>query len=294
MITAQTRLYAVLGDPIGHSLSPVMQNAWFEEADLNAVYLALQTPLSTAAAAMRALPALGVAGVNVTVPLKEIAARIADRHDQRVAALGAANVLRLEPDGALSAFNTDADGFVAALDEAHPGWGARTRSALVLGAGGAARAIGYGLAQAGVASVVFCNRTRANAEEAAARIRGGGVTPWERMADAFAAADLIVNATTLGLSGKDSPKWPIEAASRGAIVADAVYKPLRTPLLIAAEARGLATMDGLGMLIHQGALAFQLWTGQRPHIAAARPRLLAALGEDRYGVPEQGRLWEEP
>jgi shikimate dehydrogenase len=272
MISGKTKVLAVLGAPVTHSLSPLMHNAWLAAAGIDAVYVAL--PFSEAGFA--ALPSVGLFGANITVPFKESAAAIAVRRDKIATRLGAANVLRFDADGP-SAFNTDAPGFVASLDEGAPGWRARVRTALVLGAGGAARAIAWGLADAGAARIVIANRTPARAEATAAAVPGAETWDWNDLAGAFAQADLIVNATSLGLAGAASPDWPIHAAPAHAIVADAVYKPLETPLIAAARARGLATVDGLGMLIHQGARAFEIWFGVRPDVRGARLLLERAL-----------------
>jgi shikimate dehydrogenase len=271
-ITGTTRVFAVLGSPVSHSLSPAMHNGWLETAGIDAAYVALDVREE----AFAALPSLGFAGVNVTVPFKEKATAIATKRDEAVALLGAANVLTFAG-GEIEAFNTDAPGFVASLDEDAPGWRSSVRTALVLGAGGAARAIAFGLSQASAPRIVIANRAYARAEAAARLIPGTVASRWEDLADAFAGADLIVNATSAGLSGLPSPDWPMHAAPRSAIVADAVYKPLETPLLRAARAHGLASVDGLGMLIHQGAAAFRIWFGVQPDAHVARRRLEAIL-----------------
>lgn len=272
MITGKTRVYAVIGDPVAHSLSPPMHNAWMAQAGLDAVYVALQSSSPDFAA----LAASGLAGVNVTVPHKERAAASAERVDPMAHRLRAANVLRFGPDGA-EAFNTDAPGFIASLAEAYPTWRDEVRTALVLGAGGAARAIAFGLADAGVARIRIANRTPARAASACEGLANAETRDWAALDAAFAEADLIVNATTLGLAGAPSPDWPVAATQAHAIVADAVYRPLETPLLAASRKHGLRTVDGLGMLIHQGALAFEIWFGQRPDVQAARRQLQAVL-----------------
>lgn len=269
VITGRTKVLAVLGNPIAHSLSPPMHNAWLAAAGIDAAYVALPIEGDV----FGALPALGLFGANVTVPHKERAAAIATRKDDAVTRLGAANVLHFAPGGDVAAFNTDAPGFVASLDQDAPGWRSRVNTALVIGAGGAARAIAWGLAAAGVPRILVSNRTEARAHEVCAICPGSAPWPWANLGDAFAQADLIVNATSLGLAGGPSPEWPIAAAPAHALVADAVYKPLETPLLAGAKARGLATVDGLGMLIHQGALAFEIWFGVRPDTQAARALL---------------------
>lgn len=276
-LSGRTRLLALFGDPVSHSLSPALQNGWIAEAGLDAIYVALL--VSDAPRFFPALRASAWAGANVTVPHKPAAAAAADTLDAAARALGAANVLRWEPDGTLAGFNTDAPGLVAALDGEAPGWRAGTRTALVLGAGGAGRAMVWGLAQAGVERILVCNRTLGAAEAAAALSPAAQPLAWDALEAGFAGADLIVNATSLGMQGAPSPAWPIEAAPAHALVLDAVYAPLETPLLRAARARGLHALDGLGLLIHQGAQSFQLWFGRDPDIAGARARLLAALGE---------------
>ena len=259
--------YAVIGDPVSHSLSPLMHSGWIADHGLNATYEALLLRSDEPIKTIRELA--GFAGANVTVPHKEAAARAATDF------LGAvANTLRWERDGRISAFNTDGDGFLDALTEAAPDWRARVKHILILGAGGGARGIAEALRGAG--EIVIANRTLARADELA-RVVDGHAVEWSALGDGFAAADLIINATTLGLSGSPSPDWPMARAKQTAIVSDIVYRPLETPLLAAARARGLATMDGLGMLIHQGARAFELWFGVKPDPAKARARLIEAL-----------------
>jgi shikimate dehydrogenase len=270
-ITGATRVLAVIGDPVGHSLSPLMHNGWIEDHELDAVYVALPLKSDQPAAAIRALGSFGLVGANVTIPHKEAAARAADRSEAP-----AANVLRWEPDGTLSAFNTDGLGFLDALGEAAPDWRARVSSVLVLGAGGAAVAIGQTLAHC-VAEVRFANRTAHRAAAAAGCIGNGGVASWDDLPAAFAAADLVVQATPLGMEGQPSRDWPLSHCRAGAIAADIVYRPLETGFLRAARASGLVTLDGLGMLIHQGARAFDLWFGVKPDVSKARARLAAAL-----------------
>lgn len=270
-ITGATRVFAVVGDPVSHSLSPLMHNGWIEDHGLDAVYVALRLKSDDPAAAIRALGEFGVAGLNVTTPHKEAAAVAAERGEGE-----AANVLRWERDGSVSAFNTDGPGFLDALDEAAPGWNTRVRSVLLLGAGGAARAIGQALSPS--ADVVrFANRTRARAEGAARALNNGHAANWDELEREFGEADLIVQTTTLGMQGQPSRDWPVSRCRVGAIVADIVYRPLETDFLRAGRARGLTAVDGLGMLIHQGARAFELWFGVKPDAAKARARLMAAL-----------------
>lgn len=270
-ITAATKVYAVIGDPVSQSLSPVMQNGWIADHKLDAVYVALSLKSDGAFGAIRALRGVGFAGLNVTVPHKEAAAAAADRNEG-----GVANVLRWEDDGSLSAFNTDGPGFVDALNEATPDWRARVQRVLIVGAGGAAQAIGAALSPF-AATIHFTNRTAARADAAASAIGNGRTLRWDDLERGFGAADLIVQATTLGMTGQPPPAWPVSNCRPTAIVADIVYRPLETDLLVAARARALVGVDGLGMLIHQGARAFELWFGIKPDTTKARERLTAVL-----------------
>lgn len=270
-VSPATRVLAIVGDPVSQSLSPLMQNGWIADHGLDAVYVALPLRSKDAVGAIRALKHFGFTGINVTVPHKDAAAKAADRSEGAVA-----NTLRWEKDGSLSAFNTDGPGFIDALNEAAPGWRARVRRVLILGAGGAAVGIGEVLSPH-VDTVHFANRTAARAENAAARMRNGRTLRWDDLERGFGAADLIVQATTLGMQDQTAPEWPISYCRPTAIVADIVYRPLETDLLRGAHARGLVSMDGLGMLIHQGARAFELWFGIKPDTVKARQRLIAAL-----------------
>jgi shikimate dehydrogenase len=216
---------------------------------------------------------LGLKGANVTVPHKEAAAAAADRCEGAVA-----NVLRWEPDGSVSAFNTDGTGLIDTLDAAAPDWRDRVQHVLIVGAGGGARGVADALAPH-VAAISVINRTPERAAALAAAVDKVAARGWSEMSSAFAQADLIINATTLGMNGNESPDWPVASCKASAIVVDIVYRPLDTPLLKAARGRGLATADGLSMLIHQGVRSFNIWFGISPDADAARTRLEAALGE---------------
>lgn len=268
-VTAATKTYAVIGDPVEHSLSPVMQNGWIADHGIDAVYVALPLRSDDAVDAIRALT--GFAGLNVTVPHKEAAAKAATRSDVAVA-----NVLRREDDGTFSAFNTDGAGFLDSLSEGAPDWRAKVRRVLILGAGGAALGVGQALSPY-VDTIHFANRTAERGEQTAAAIPNGRATRWDDLERAFGHADLIVQTTTLGMADQPEMDWPVSLCRPNAIIADIVYRPLETPLLAAARARGLTAIDGLGMLIHQGARSFEIWFGIKPDVAKARQRLLAAL-----------------
>jgi shikimate dehydrogenase len=235
------------------------------------------------AAAFAALRAVGFYGANVTAPHKQAACLIADRLDPVASALTAVNTLRWEDDGTISGFNTDAGGVIAALDESHAGWRSMTGTAVILGAGGAARGAAWGLAQAGVRRVLIANRTRKAADEMVSLSPRCQAFDWADLGDLFESADLIVHCTSLGMTkaGDDTPAkgWPMERAPAHCVLMDAVYAPLETPFLRQGRERGLVAVDGLGMLIHQGALAFDIWFGVQPDTRLARTRLMQALAE---------------
>lgn len=270
-ISPVTKVFAVIGDPVSHSLSPLMQNAWIADHSLDAVYVALPLVSQDPVAAIRALKDAGFAGLNITVPHKGAAAEAADRSESSVA-----NVLRREEDGSFSGFNTDGPGFLDALAEAAPDWRTRVNRVLIVGAGGAAQGVAQALSPF-ADTIHFANRTAERGEAAAASVPNGRTLRWDDLERGFGAADLIVQTTTLGMNGQPAHEWPIALCRPTAIVADIVYRPLETELLRLARARSLTTMDGLGMLIHQGARAFELWFGIRPDAAKARERLTVVL-----------------
>ena len=270
-VTAATRVFALVGNPVAHSLSPVIHNGWLADHGLDAVYVALRLTDGEPEKTLARLGALGLAGANITVPFKEAAARVAGG-----CGLRAANVLTFDEGGAVSAHNTDGLGFLHALGEAAPDWRRRVRRALIVGAGGAGQGIAEALAPH-VEGLYILNRTFARAEHAVGVLANARALRWEDMERGFGGADLVVQATTLGMAQAPEPDWPVSLLRPSAIVADVVYRPLETALLAAAKARGLVAADGLGMLIHQAALAFELWFGIRPDVIAARRRALAAL-----------------
>jgi shikimate dehydrogenase len=262
---------AVIGDPVDHSLSPAIHNAAFRALDLDWIYVAFPVAAGSGADAVAAMRALDIRGLSVTMPHKADVAAALDRVSTTAERLGAVNTV-LWRSGALVGDNTDGDGFVDALrlDE---GFEPEGRRCLVVGAGGAARAVILALGNAGAAEVVVVNRSRDRAELAAA------LTPAGRVGVAADAgeADLVVNATPLGMGG--DTRLPIEPAHLGSgqLVVDLVYRPAITPLLDAARASGAAAASGLGMLIHQAAHAFRLWTGEDPPLEAMSAATLTAL-----------------
>ena len=272
-----TRRVCVVGWPLAHSRSPVIHRFWLNELGINGDYIALPVEPPKAAAFFAKFADSGFVGANVTIPHKQVAFAACAVLDPVARATGAVNTLWLE--GAkLRGANTDADGFLANLDDRAPGWDDAAGRALVLGAGGGARAIVWGLLRRGL-SVTIANRTRTHAEAVAAQTAGGiDVRDWTEVPALLAETDLLVNTTSLGLRGQPPLDIDLAPMPSGSLVADIVYVPLKTPLLTQAEARGLTAVDGLGMLLHQAAPGFELWFGQRPKVSAAlRAAVIADL-----------------
>ena len=265
----------VVGHPIAHSRSPLIHGHWLESLGIAGSYECIDVHPDGIAAFLRGVPQSGFCGGNVTIPHKEAAHRLADRLDEAATAIGAANTLWLE-DGRLVAGNTDAYGFSANLDNHAPQWRA-ARAALVLGAGGAARAIVFALKEAGFTDIRIVNRTVSRARELADRF-GPGISAhgWEEADELAAGAGLLVNTSSLGMAGKEALPLDVARLPDHAVVTDIVYAPLETPLLAAARARGLHGVDGLGMLLHQAAPGFERWFGARPQVTPALRALVVA------------------
>ncbi len=262
MIDADTQVVGVLGYPVRHSLSPAMHNAAFRHLRLNWVYLAFEVPPESLADALRGMRALGLRGLNLTIPHKESAIALVDALTPSAQAIGAVNTLFWDS-GRLVGDNTDAEGFLRALRAA--GCEPEGLHALVLGAGGSARAIVHALQSVGC-RITLANRTLERAHALAQAFGLSEVLPLQRDAllKIVPTVQLIVNCTALGMEpdADTMPPVPIEALPADAWVCDLVYRPLHTRLLNSARRRGLRTIDGLGMLVHQGALAFERWTAQ--------------------------------
>ncbi len=255
----------VIGWPVTHSRSPLIHNYWIRLLSLNAEYRREAVPADGFADFVAHLADRGYVGASVTVPHKEAALRLS-KPDTLAEAVGAANTLWLEG-GVLRSTNTDVEGFMTNLDATVPGWDAQLENAVVLGAGGAARSIVFGLAERGIRHIHVVNRSFDRAMALRNRF-GERVSParWEATGRLLARADLLVNTTTLGMVGQPPLEIDLAPLSAGAVVADIVYAPLVTPLLAAAKARGLRTVDGLGMLLHQAVGAFARWFGVRPQV----------------------------
>jgi shikimate dehydrogenase len=257
----------IIGWPAGHSRSPLIHGFWLEQHGIAGAYRREAVPPDAFAEFAGNLSAHGYVGANVTIPHKETALAVS-APDATATAIGAANTLWLDR-GRLHSTNTDAAGFIANLDAAAPNWDRGLATAMVLGAGGAARAVIYGLIGRGVARIYVANRTPARAQALAERL-GGPVRAirWEEVRGLLAGTQLLVNTTSLGMAGQPPLDLGIDRLPPSAVVADIVYVPLVTPLLAAARARGLRTADGLGMLLHQAVGGFERWSGVRPQVTA--------------------------
>lgn len=271
-----SRRVGIVGHPVGHSLSPVFQAAAFRHSGIDATYDAWDTPPEALSGRVRSLRAPDVLGANVTIPHKEAVLTLLDTLDPGAAAIGAVNTI-VNVAGRLSGANTDGPGFIAALRE-EAGFDPAGKRVLLVGAGGAARAIAWALAGSGVEALAIANRTADRAAALVAHI--GGPAALAPLAGPGGGYDCIVNSTSVGMRGGPDPAGmaaPLAAAGPGCLVVDIVYTPSATPLLLEATRLGFPTLGGLPMLIHQGALAFERWTGVPAPVgvmfAAAREEL---------------------
>ncbi|MCA6238699.1 MAG: shikimate dehydrogenase [Phenylobacterium sp.] len=279
-LTAATRLAGVVGRPVHHSLSPVLHNTWLAAAGLDGAYVAFSLAPERFSAFVEGFRGGSLAGVNVTLPFKTDALAAADRVSPRARTAGAANVLVFEADGSVTADNTDGEGLLYAFARQAPGFRPESGPLVLFGAGGAARGAAAAFLEAGCPEVRLLNRTRSRAE-AVAEALGGRVRVLDLIdAAALDGAAALINASSAGL-GPDAPPPPdFSAAPAGAVAMDMTYKPLRTPFLEAAAARGLATVDGLDMLIGQARPAFEAFFGRPPPAEPdVRGRVLSILGE---------------
>ena len=282
-MTTTNRAACVIGWPVEHSRSPLIHNYWLKQYGIAGEYRRELVPREEFASFVKSLAARGYVGANVTVPHKE-AALAFTQPDERARAVGAVNTLWLDDD-VLRATNTDVEGFLDNLDACAHGWDRDLSKAVVLGAGGAARAVIYGLMARGVERIVIVNRTL-NRAETLRRQFGFRVdaVDWDQSNAAFADATLLVNTTTLGMQGQPALTVNVARLPSEAVVADLVYAPVRTALLAAATARHLRTADGLGMLLHQAVRGFALWFGKTPTVT---PELRALVEADLGASPRK-------
>lgn len=270
-------LAGVMGWPIMHSRSPMIHNYWFARHQLAGAYVPLAIRPEGLEQALRALPALGFAGCNVTIPHKQEAMRIVDEVHESARAIGAISCVTVRPDGSLLGSNNDAFGFIRNLRRQQPHWRADAGPAVVIGAGGGSRAVCYGLLQEGVPEIRLVNRSAQRAR-AVAQALGGAVQAfdWEQRGELLRGAALVVNTTSQGMVGQPPLELSLERLPRQSLVSDVVYVPLETPLLAAARERGNPTVNGLGMLLNQARPAFNAWFGVMPEITPALRRVVEA------------------
>jgi shikimate dehydrogenase len=265
----------LIGWPAAHSRSPLIHHYWLRTLGIEGGYVIEAVPPDEFADFVLRLSGRGFVGANVTIPHKERALALS-KPDERARAVGAANTLWFK-EGELCSTNTDVEGFINNLDACAPGWD-KAEEALVLGAGGASRAVLFGLIERGIKRVHLVNRTLERARALADQF-GPKVVPvaWEQVRDLLPRAGLLVNTTSLGMKGQPALELDAGLLSQNAVIADLVYVPLQTPLLAAAQGRGLKTADGLGMLLHQAVRGFELWFGRRPEVT---PELRALVEAD--------------
>jgi shikimate dehydrogenase len=286
MIETNAPRAGVVGWPVAHSRSPTIHRYWLEEFGLKGSYERFAVRPAEFREFATRIGRDGLVGANITAPHKETAYALCDRRTPVADALGAVNTYWRE-DGQLWGDNTDVAGFLANMDESAPGWASQAKLAVVIGAGGAARAILYALISRRFERIVVVNRTQARAEALAAQFGSSTkAATWAALPAELAEADLLVNASTLGMVGQPPLTVGLSALPDRATVADAVYIPLRTPLIEAARTRGLRAVEGLGMLLHQAAPAFARWFGQQPIVT---PALRALVETEVLAAHEERR-----
>ncbi len=272
-------LAGVMGDPVAHSRSPILHTHWMQEHGIAGSYALLHVAPARLEQALRALPALGFAGCNLTIPHKIAALRCMDRLDAVAQRIGAVNTVAVQADGSLLGRNTDAWGYVQSVRDTRPGWRASDSPVVVVGAGGAARAILAGLLGDGASEIRLVNRSAGTAQALAQEL-GTAVRAfaWEARHECLEDAGLLVNTTSLGMHGQPALDLSLAMLPASAIVSDIVYVPQETPLLRDAHARGNPTVAGLGMLINQARLAFEAWSGVLPQNSPGlQAKLLASF-----------------
>jgi len=271
IISGKSKCAAVIGWPVAHSKSPLLHGFWLDRYGIDGVLIPLAVEPHDFDEVVRLLPKMGFVGACVTLPHKLAALAAVDQADETAISIGAVNTITVKPDGSLYGQNTDGFGFIENLKQFEPEWDAGGGAAVVLGAGGATRAVLYALSQAGASEIRLCNRTQSKAQKLCdelspylkCEIR---VFDWNERHIILQDAKLLVNTTSLGMEGQAPLDLSLEALDRAALVTDITYTPLLTPLLNTAQARGNKIVDGLGMLIHQARPGFKTWFGCEPDV----------------------------
>lgn len=260
-------LAGVIGSPIAHSKSPQLHGYWLKKYGIKGFYIPLDIAAADLRDVLKTLPKAGFVGVNVTIPHKEAALEIADDVTERASLIGAANTLTFQKDGRIHADNTDGYGFIENLKSGAQSWNPTQGAAAIIGAGGAARAVIVSLIKAGVPEILLSNRTRARADQLQSDFGDQiKVIEWQEADGMFEKASLVVNTSSLGMVRKQPMELSLEGLRNSTVVTDLVYTPMKTRLLEVAEDKGCVTVDGLGMLLHQGVPGFERWFRRRPEV----------------------------
>lgn len=257
--------YAVIGNPIEHSLSPFMHETWFNENNMDASYIPIKLTASTLQQGVQSLKLLGCSGFNVTVPFKEAIIPLLDEIDEDARAIGAVNtVVRLE-DGSLKGYNTDGLGYLQSFEQ-HFGNKLRSEKGLIIGAGGAARGIAYALKKAGYDQIYVTNRNEQRASQLVSDLNLKSVFPWQQVAEDLSSFDFLIQTTSVGLNDEEQLTINWQSVKKTCKVSDIIYRPWRTLFLQQAHSHNLTIQNGLPMFVEQGAASFQYWTKVRPNI----------------------------
>ena len=270
--------YAVIGDPIAQSMSPNMHETWFNDQGINASYIPIHVTTERLREAVEGLKNLGCSGWNVTVPHKSAIIPFLNQLDSSAEQMNAVNTVHVLGDGTLVGSNTDGKGFVRSLEEAY-GMQCKDKKVLVIGAGGAARGIAFALDSAGYGPIFFVNRTLEKAEKLATELSDSTVLSFEEAELSLSEFGLIIQTTSVGMNfAQKGMPLSMDNVSEGTVVADIIYNPLETDFLLEARKRGAHTLNGVGMFVHQGALAFETWTEKRPDTGLMIEKITTTLG----------------
>ncbi len=269
MISGNAKIAAIIGNPVGHSLSPMIHRYWLDCYKIDGAYVPFKIEGADVATVLDAMQRMGFVGCNVTVPHKEAVAAIVANKTDAAKQIGAVNTLIRGANGEWIGDNTDGYGFYHNLKTHYPQKTAALKTAMMIGAGGAARAIIVALQKAGVEKIKVVNRTQDRAKALAKDVDKIHVVAWSDAEKAMASCDVIINTTSLGMAGQPDLELSLEHAPAHAIIADIVYRPLMTPWLVQAQSRGFEVLTGIGMLLHQAVPGFEAWFGVRPEVSPA-------------------------